>query len=201
MTPPSFRYEQALYKKGCRLVAGVDEAGRGPLAGPIVSAAVILTSRVEGLDDSKLLSPAERGKIFKIIAKEALAIGIGVISHKVIDRLNIHRATLLAMRQAVLNLEYYPDYLLIDGKFKLDLDFPQTTIIAGDKRCYSIAAASVVAKVTRDRMMLRYHKKFPQYQFDRHKGYGTELHLACLEKHGPSPIHRVSFAPVAALVS
>ncbi|OGC03557.1 ribonuclease HII [candidate division WOR-1 bacterium RIFOXYA12_FULL_43_27] len=200
MTPPSFRYEQALYKKGCRLVAGVDEAGRGPLAGPLVAAAVILTSRVEGLDDSKLLSSSEREKIFKIIAKEALAIGIGVVSHKVIDRINIHCATLLAMKQAVLNLVYYPDYLLVDGKFKIDVDFPQTAIIAGDKRCYSIAAASVVAKVTRDRMMLRYHKKFPQYQFDRHKGYGTQLHLECLEKHGPSPIHRVSFAPVKELI-
>ena len=193
MTPPSFRYEQALYKKGCRLVAGVDEAGRGPLAGPLVAAAVILTSRVEGLDDSKLLSSSEREKIFKIIAKEALAIGIGVVSHKVIDRINIHCATLLAMKQAVLNLVYYPDYLLVDGKFKIDVDFPQTAIIAGDKRCYSIAAASVVAKVTRDRMMLRYHKKFPQYQFDRHKGYGTKFHFEMIKKHGPCEIHRKSF--------
>ena len=114
-----------------------------------------------------------------------------------IDRKNIHNATLQAMKRAVLSLEFYPDHLLIDGKFEIDLDFPQTTIISGDRKCCSIAAASIVAKVTRDKIMCRYHNKYPQYEFDRHKGYGTSLHKKRLAKHGPSPIHRRSFAPLA----
>lgn len=174
-------------------MAGVDEAGRGPLAGPVVAAAVILHNKIPGLNDSKLLSPSAREKIFETIKKEAVAYGIGVVSHSVIDRINIHYAVLRAMRLAVLNLEYYPDYLLVDGKFEIDLDFPQASIISGDKKCCSIAAASIIAKVFRDRIMLRYHDKYPQYEFARHKGYGTKLHFEKLLKHGPSPIHRRSF--------
>ncbi|NQU17915.1 MAG: ribonuclease HII [Candidatus Saganbacteria bacterium] len=197
MVHPSFRYEKNLINQGCRLVAGVDEAGRGPLAGPVVAAAVILPQKILGVNDSKLLSSAARENIFQIIQKEAISIGIGIVSHKLIDRINIHRATLRAMEQAVMDLEFYPDYLLIDGKFTIDCDFPQTAMVAGDRRCCSIAAASIVAKVTRDRIMLRYHKKFPHYEFHRHKGYGTRLHFERLFKHGPSPIHRRSFAPLS----
>lgn len=197
MNTPSFRYEKALIRDGLRLIAGVDEAGRGPLAGPVVAAAVILPHSISGLNDSKLLSPTLREKIFKVIQQEAIAIGIGIVSHSVIDRKNIHHATLQAMRRAVLSLEFYPDHLLIDGKFEIDLDFPQTTIISGDRKSCSIAAASIIAKVTRDRIMQRYHKKFPLYEFHRHKGYGTKLHISRLLEHGPSPIHRRSFAPLA----
>jgi len=197
---PSFRYEKFLRKKGYDLIAGVDEVGRGPLAGPLVAAAVILPQKVKlpGLNDSKLLSPAKREELFVQIKKFAVSIGIAKASHKLVDKLNVHQANLLAMKMAVFALSVSADYLLIDGaRNKLDLSIPQTAINKGDRKCACIAAASIIAKVTRDRLMVRYHKKYPEYGFDRHKGYGTELHVQRLLKHGPCPIHRRSFAPLS----
>lgn len=195
----SFKYEKKLWKKGFSLIAGVDEVGRGPLAGPIVAAAVVLPPKVKlpGLNDSKLLSPEKREELFVLIKKAALSIGIAKVSHKLIDKINIHQANLLAMKLAVEALSIIPDYLLIDGgRNKLDLSIPQMGISGGDRKCASIAAASIIAKVTRDRLMVRYHKKYPEYGFAQHKGYGTRLHVRKLLKHGPCPIHRISFAPV-----
>ena len=201
MIPPSSRFEGKLLKHGYKLIAGVDESGRGPLAGPVVAAAVILPKRIRGLDDCKLLNPFERKNIFDRLKEKAISIGIGIVEHSIIDKINIHRATLLAMQKAVLNLEIQPEYILVDGKFKVALKLPQQAIIAGDRKCFSIAAASIIAKVTRDRIMLRYHQKYPQYGFDKHKGYGTKLHLGNLQRHGPTPIHRKSFEPVENLLN
>jgi len=181
-------------EKGFRLIAGIDEAGRGPLAGPVVAAAVILDKLIDGLNDSKLLSALKRKRLFKIIKCEAVAIGVGIVSHQLVDRINIYQAARLAMKKAVLNLSLAPHHLLIDGNLSLDLEIPQTAIVKGDRKSCSIAAASIIAKVTRDKIMLRYHKKFPVYGFDRHKGYGTKLHFENLQKHGACPIHRRSFS-------
>lgn len=190
---PTYRYERALNKKGFKFIAGIDEAGRGPLAGPVVAAAVILGIPIPGLNDSKRLSPKERQRLWGLIKKSALAVGLAVVSPKVIDQLNIYQATLLAMCQAVQNLSVQPDYLLVDGKLSLDCNLPQDFIVGGDGKSASIAAASIVAKVHRDQLMLRYHQKYPLYGFDRHKGYGTKLHFAQIALHGPSAIHRRSF--------
>ncbi|OGB88015.1 ribonuclease HII [candidate division WOR-1 bacterium RIFCSPHIGHO2_02_FULL_45_12] len=179
-----------------RLVAGVDEAGRGPLAGPIVAAAVILSPEIEikGLADSKLLSPRRREELFLEIQARAIGVGIGKVNHKLIDKINIGKANLLAMKLAVENLSVAPDYLLIDGRrMALDLDIPSQSIIGGDGKYASIAAASIIAKVTRDWLMLRYHRKYPDYRFDLHKGYGTEFHRCKIVEIGPCPIHRRSF--------
>ncbi|MFH1347825.1 MAG: ribonuclease HII [Candidatus Margulisiibacteriota bacterium] len=196
MRRPSFSIENKLREKGYSIIAGIDEVGRGPLAGPVVAAAVVLPegTRIQGLADSKLLSAQAREKLFVKIRQKASAIGIGIVSHKLIDKLNIGKANLLAMKIAVENLGLYPDYLLIDGKRnKLEIPLPQTGINSGDKKCSSIAAASIIAKVTRDRLMLTLHKKYPEYRFDRHKGYGTREHFLMLKKFGPCPIHRRSF--------
>ncbi|MFC1571827.1 ribonuclease HII [Candidatus Margulisiibacteriota bacterium] len=196
MVPPSSLREKKLHAKGFKLIAGVDEAGRGPLAGPVVAAAVIFPrgTRIKGLNDSKKLSAQKRAELFFEIKDKAFAIGVGVVSHKLIDRINIGQANLLAMKKAVLNLPIMPNYLLIDGgRYKVDLDIPQEGITGGDRKVPSIAAASIIAKVTRDRMMLRLHNKFPQYRFDSHKGYGTKLHYRRLKEFGPCAIHRRSF--------
>jgi ribonuclease HII len=195
-------YERNLKKSGYDLIAGVDEAGRGPLAGPIVAAAVILSldGPIPGLADSKLLSAAKRQALFAKIRKKALAVGVARIDHQMIDRINIGKANLLAMKQAVRALPLKPDFILIDGgRYRLNLGIPQQGINGGDRKCASIAAASIIAKVTRDRLMHEYHKEFPKYGFDRHKGYATPRHLRSLQKHGPCAIHRRSFFPVSEL--
>lgn len=198
-----FGLEESLWRKGFQFIAGLDEAGRGPLAGPIVAAAVILTpeTALPGLNDSKLLSPKKRARLYALILERAFAVGVAEVSHKMIDRLKIGKANTLVMEKAAKALGFKPDYLLIDGRKKLDnLTLPQQAIIDGDQKCASIAAASIIAKVTRDRIMLRYHEVYPCYAFDRHKGYGTALHVKRLKKHGPCEIHRRSFTPVAELV-
>ena len=177
-------------------MVGVDEVGRGPLAGPVVAAAVVFPPQVKikGLNDSKKLSPRAREELFLEIQEKALSISTARVSHRVIDKINIWQATLLVMKLAVERLALAPDYLLIDGKrTKLDLTIVQRSIIGGDGKCASIAAASIIAKVTRDQLMVRYHKKYPHYGFADHKGYGTEEHFRKLKKHGPCPIHRRSF--------
>ncbi|MBU0502189.1 MAG: ribonuclease HII [bacterium] len=179
-----------------RKIAGVDEAGRGPLAGPIVAAAVILPAKfsLPGLDDSKKLSPQKRDQLFVLIYQQALAVGVGRVSHKKIDQINIGRANILVMERAVQALSLRPDLVLIDGRIKLkNILIMQKSIVRGDQKFASIAAASIIAKVTRDRIMLRYHQKYPLYNFAKHKGYGTREHLTNLEKHGPCEIHRRSF--------
>jgi len=196
----TFKIEKALWNKGLELVAGVDEVGRGPLAGPIVAAAVIFSpkTKINGLNDSKKLTSTMREKLYIEIQEKALAVGIAWLDHKMIDKLNIGKANRLVLKMAVEALKIVPQYLLIDGKrIKVELPIPQLSIIKGDGKCASIAAASIIAKVTRDRMMQEFHKQYPEYGFDRHKGYGTKEHFAMLEKHGPCPIHRKSFFPVS----
>lgn len=198
---PSFKYEKNLKKKGFILIAGVDEVGCGPLAGPIVAAAVILPDdfKLKGLRDSKLLSAEKREELFPRIKKAAICIGIARLNHRIIDRINIRQANLLVMKMAVENLKIRPDYLLLDGaKYKIALSLPQRGISGGDRKCASIAAASIIAKVTRDRLMQAYHIKYPLYAFDRHKGYGTKLHYQRLKTHGPCAIHRRSFSLTSA---
>jgi ribonuclease HII len=188
-----------LRKAKYRFIAGVDEAGRGPLAGPVVSAAVILPSdcAIQGLDDSKKLAPARRETLFDEIQATALAVGVGTVDAAEIDRLNILQASLLSMRLAVAELDPRADFLLIDGKFTLaDTTTPQEALIKGDARSASIAAASIIAKVSRDRLMRRYHQVYPHFGFDRHKGYPTRAHKAAIAAHGPCPIHRRSFRGV-----
>lgn len=187
-------------------LAGIDEAGRGPLAGPVVAAAVVFRRSFQGADlrsledlnDSKLVTPKRREILFRQIARFAL-IGIGMASEMEIDALNIFQATLVAMRKAVLSLTLTPSVILIDGKhMKLDLPIPQKSVIGGDRRSASIAAASIIAKVVRDAWMQRLDTQYPGYHFARHKGYGTRAHMESLERLGPSPVHRRSFAPVMA---
>ena len=192
------RFERLGYAKGFRRIAGLDEAGRGPLAGPVVAAAVILPHDVvfPGLRDSKKLTVLQRERFEEAIRRRALAVGIGVVGPEVIDRINILQATIQAMVHALEELTPAPDYLLIDAVTLPDLQIPQKALIRGDDRSQSIAAASVIAKVTRDRMMLECDRLFPQYHFRSHKGYGTAEHLEALERFGPCPIHRKSFRRV-----
>ena len=195
-------YETTARTKGYHAIAGVDEAGRGPLAGPVVAAAVILApeSQFNGLDDSKKLSPKTREKFFLVIKEQALSYGIGVIGVEAIDKINILQASLLAMQHAVGNLFDKPNLLLIDGNQRIDTDINQWTIVKGDSLSQSIAAASVLAKVTRDKLMEQYHGQFPLYEFNKHKGYGTRLHRDLIRKHGPCSIHRRSFKGVSEFV-
>lgn len=190
-------HERQARADGFEVIAGIDEVGRGPLAGPVVAAAVILPPelRLSGINDSKMLTEAQRCRALSEIVAVA-DFGLGVVSPEQIDRLNIYRANLLAVRLALEDLAGKPDIVLIDGKPVPDLGIPQRAIVKGDKLSVSIAAASIVAKVVRDRMMLEFDKKYPQYGFARHKGYGTTEHLSLLRKNGASPIHRRSFAPV-----
>lgn len=199
-TQPStmFEFEQLARRDGYRLIAGVDEAGRGPLAGPVVAAAVILPEGVEmaGVTDSKKLTASLREEFFALIHGRALSIGVGYGDHLLIDRINILQATLCAMRDAVLALTPPPDYLLIDGISKIPLPFDQRTIKKGDSASLSIAAASIVAKVTRDRLMVEYDRLYPGYGFAGHKGYGSPAHMSAIAGLGPSPIHRTTFRGV-----
>lgn len=195
---PTHEFESEARRCGYRLIAGLDEAGRRPLAGPVVAAAVILPARVRlpGVADSKLLTEAVRTRLFEEIRLRAVAVGVGQASEQEIDRLNILDATRLAMSRALLQLAAAPDFLLLDAIRLPSVSIPQRPIIKGDQLSLSVAAASIVAKVTRDRLMDRYHCRYPQYNFCDHKGYGTPEHLHRLTIHGPSPIHRRTFAPV-----
>lgn len=191
-------FEREAYRRGFALVAGIDEVGRGPLAGPVVAAAVILPRDVElpGVKDSKHLRAAQREACREEILTHAVSVGIGCTEPAEIDRVNILQATFKAMMLAVEGLEVQPDFLLIDGPYTLPLHIPQKGIPRGDQRSLSIAAASIVAKVHRDQLMCEYHALYPAYGFARNKGYGTALHLEALRRHGPCPLHRLSFRRV-----
>jgi ribonuclease HII len=216
MKRPNFSEEKKLWparpgEKGYRYVAGLDEAGRGPLAGPVVAAAVVNLSRLAGsriggkifqkINDSKKMTAKDREEVFEALTKNPnIKFGVGIVSEKIIDKINILEASKLAMGLAVKNLEkkfkVKVDFLLIDGNFKIYCATPQRAIIKGDQKVMSIAMASIIAKVTRDRIMQKLHKKYPQYGFEKHKGYGTALHFKMLKKHGACPIHRKTFYPM-----
>ena len=193
-------YEKECYARGMELIAGVDEVGRGPLAGPVVAAAVILPKacKIPGLNDSKKIPKSKHKEIYEAVLQNAIAIGIGIKDNQVIDQVNIYEATKLAMMEAIGQLEPQPQHLLIDA-MKLDLPIPQTSIIKGDANSLSIAAASIVAKVTRDQMMEEFDCEYPGYDFTQNAGYGTANHLAGLDQLGVTPIHRRSFEPVKSM--
>ena len=191
-------YEKELLEKGIKLIAGVDEVGRGPLVGPVVTACVILPTNyyLEGLTDSKKLSPKKRDMFYDIIMKDAISVSIGIKDEKVIDEVNIYEATKLAMYEAINNSKVKPEHVLIDA-MKLDLDIPSTSIIKGDLKSITIAAASVIAKVTRDRMMQELDEKYPEYGFKKNMGYGTKQHVEAIKEFGIIPEHRKTFSPVS----
>ena len=193
-------YEKELYTQGIQLIAGVDEVGRGPLAGPVVAAAVILPEncKIPGLNDSKKIPKSKHKEIYEAVLQNAIAIGIGVKDNQVIDQVNIYEATKLAMMEAIGQLDPQPQHLLIDA-MRLDLPISQTSIIKGDATSLSIAAASIVAKVTRDQMMEEFDREYPGYDFAQNAGYGTTKHLAGLDQLGVTPIHRRSFEPVKSM--
>lgn len=195
-------YENELYKKEIKYIAGVDEVGRGPLVGPVVTAAVILPQGYFNnlINDSKKLSEKRRNELYDIIMKDALAVSIGIKDNKVIDEVNIYEATKLAMYDAINNLSIKPEYVLIDAMKLQDLDVPSESIIKGDSKSESIAAASIVAKVTRDRMMYELDKQFPEYGFKNHKGYPTKAHLEAIKKYGVLDNYRFTFGPVRDLI-
>lgn len=193
---PDYSFEKEKINLGFKTVAGVDEAGRGPLAGPVCAAAVILPVEcvIEGLDDSKKLSEKKREKLYDIIIEKAISYNIQLVDNEVIDDINILNATYLAMTNAVNNLDVKPDFVLIDGnRLPPDLKTPSEAIVKGDSKSMSIAAASILAKVTRDRLMLELASEYPEYEFERHKGYGTKLHCEILREFGPCKIHRKTF--------
>ena len=187
--------EEGLYSKGIKLVCGVDEAGRGPLCGPVVAAAVILKpdSKIEGVNDSKKLSEKKREQVYENIMENALAVGVGMSDVDVIESVNILNATKLAMKEAISKLKVQPEYVLIDGNQMIDIKIPGETVVHGDAISESIAAASIVAKVTRDRMLIEWDKTYPEYGFAKHKGYGTKAHTDAIAKYVLTPLHRPSF--------
>lgn len=187
--------EESLYEKGYKLVCGVDEAGRGPLCGPVVAAAVILKpgQMIDGVNDSKKISEKKREKLYEDIMASALAVGVGMSDVDVIEEVNILNATKLAMKQAISNLKVQPEYVLIDGNQMIDITIDAETVVSGDAKSESIAAASIIAKVTRDRMLLEWDKEYPEYGFAKHKGYGTKAHIEAIGKYGLTPLHRKSF--------
>lgn len=201
-----FAFERELWQQGTLRIAGLDEAGRGPLAGPVVAAAAILPAEwfarglppeLSGLTDSKQLTALQRERFFQFLTTSPeIAWGLGTIESAVIDSINILQATHRAMNQALAALQPPPAHVLVDGNWVPSLRFPQTAVVKGDARCFSVAAASVLAKVTRDRLMCEHDRAWPHYGFAEHKGYGTAAHLAAIAKHGPCPIHRMSFAPL-----
>jgi len=198
---PRLNEERKLWKKGYKRVACLDESGRGPLAAPVVAAAVMINpkSKIQNLKikDSKKLTAKKREELYKILTKNpGIEWGIAKVSERVIDKINILEATKLAMKRAVKKLKGKPVFLILDGKMKLDLPISQKSIIKADEKVFSCAAASIIAKVSRDRIMLHYHKKYPQYGFDKHKGYPTRHHRKMLKKYGPCKIHRKSFKPL-----
>lgn len=190
-----WEFEQKYYNKGYKWICGVDEAGRGPLAGPVCAAAVILPENIDipGLNDSKKLSDKKRRELYPLICEKAIAYGIAFADHREIDEINILQATYLAMERAISQLSQKPEIALIDGNRAKDFGIPVETVVGGDGRSASIAAASILAKVTRDNYMLEIAKTYPQYGFDIHKGYGTKVHYAALAEHGPCKIHRLTF--------
>lgn len=192
-----YAYERELNLQGITLIGGIDEVGRGPLVGPVVAACVILPPnyQLEGLTDSKKLSEKKREQFYDILKKDAISIGVGIVSEKIIDEINIYEATKKAMLDAVSNMKIKPEHLLIDA-MKLETEIPRTSIIKGDSKSLSIAAASVIAKVTRDRMLLELDLKYPMYDFKSNKGYPTKKHLEAIEKYGILEEHRRSYAPV-----
>ncbi len=199
------RYEKELYQKGYQAIAGIDEVGRGPLAGPVVTACVILPKdcKIRHLNDSKKIPKKHHEEIYEEVLARALGVGIGIVDNDTIDRVNIYEATKLGMLQAIEQMKgevTKPDYLLIDA-MQLDTPIPQLSLIKGDANSLSIAAASIVAKVTRDRMMAEYAKEYPGYAFDKNVGYGTKDHLAGLKQYGVTPIHRKSFEPIKSMLS
>jgi len=213
-----WQFEQLAQTQGYKLIAGVDEAGRGPLAGPVVSAAVILPDEFTctEINDSKKLSEKKREQLYPVIKDNAIAVGTGVATHEEIDDINILQASLLSMKRAVKNLTcqsdafltyslfsdtIIPDFLLIDGKFKIDMSIDQSAIVKGDSRSISIAAASIIAKVTRDRIMKELHDQYPVYNFVQHKGYPTKAHKTAILENGPCPVHRKSFKGVKEVVN
>ena len=193
-----YKYEKELYKSGCKYIGGVDEVGRGPLIGSVVAACVILPHDfvLEGLTDSKKLSEKKRDEFYKIIWDKATSIGIGIVDEKVIDEVNIYEATKIAMKKAISDTNIKPDHVLIDA-MPLDIDVPTTSIIKGDAKSISIAAASVIAKVTRDKMMYELDKIYPMYGLASNKGYGTKKHIEAIKKYGITKYHRLSFKPVS----
>ena len=201
MTPAPaapYRYEAQAWRAGLTLVAGLDEAGRGPLAGPVVAAAVVIAPdrRIKGLRDSKVLTAERREELFSVIHERAISVGVGIVDHLTIDRINILQATKLAMAQALAGLTVQPELVITDFVALPALPCPQRNLVDGDARCATVAAASIIAKVTRDRMMLEADKQFPEYGFAQHKGYATPEHLAALDRHGACPLHRRTFAGV-----
>ncbi len=194
----SFRFEEEALSHGARRIAGIDEAGRGPLAGPVVAAAVIMhaSAPITEVNDSKLLTAPVREALYTQIMERAASVGIGIVSSQIIDEINIYQATKLAMQHAIAAIDPPPDYLLIDGNMRLPVELPQLTIVKGDRLSFSVAAAGIVAKVTRDRLMRQFHDQFPHYGFDKHKGYATKIHREAILQHGPCPIHRVGFKGV-----
>lgn len=206
MKPPNLDQENGLKLQGYELVAGIDEAGRGALAGPVVAAAVILPCSsyppwFRLVRDSKEISAKKRESLFHLIQKEVMAVSVGIVSPQIIDAINILKATQLAMKQAVEKLPQQPHFLLIDRLTLPHCPIPQEGITRGDKLCLSIACASIVAKVTRDHIMEELDKIYPGYGFAKHKGYGTRRHVSCLQQLGPSPAHRLSFAPVKTMLA
>lgn len=187
--------EESLYDEGYEYICGVDEAGRGPLCGPVVAAAVILPKHgcIEGVNDSKKISEKKREKLYDDIMNVAIAVGIGISDVDVIEKVNILNATKIAMKKAIESLSIKPDYILIDGNQKIDIDILQETVVSGDAKSESIASASIIAKVTRDRMLRKFDEMYPEYGFAKHKGYGTKAHIEAIKKYGLTPIHRKSF--------
>jgi len=190
-----YRYEAQAWKTGVTRIAGVDEAGRGPLAGPVVAAAVIIAPdrRIRGMADSKVLLPERRETLYALIQERAVAVGVGIVDHLTIDRINILEATRLAMGQALTALAHAPELVITDFVALRELVCPQRNLVDGDARCATVAAASIIAKVTRDRIMLEMDQEFPEYGFVRHKGYATPEHIAAIDRHGLCPLHRRSF--------
>ncbi len=196
-----YEFDESIFQEGFRTVAGIDEAGRGPLAGPVVASAVMLCydSKIEGINDSKKLTGRQRERLFYIILDNAVDIGIGIVDAEIIDEINILKATKLAMLLALKDLKTEPELMLIDAISLPSVQIKQKPIIKGDSKSASIAAASIIAKVTRDLIMTMYHEQYPHYGFDRHKGYPTKEHIIKLNIYGPCPIHRKSFARVETL--
>lgn len=195
------KYEKELYKKGYNLIAGTDEAGRGPLVGPVVAAAVIFPQgyTLEGLNDSKKLTEKRRNEFYEIIKRDAISVGVSIISEKIIDEINILEASRLAMNNALDNLEVKPDYILTDA-MKLDRDVEVLPIIKGDAKSLTIAAASVIAKVTRDRLLVELGEKYPQYEFEKHKGYPTKRHIELVKQYGVLDEYRKTFKPICEII-
>lgn len=198
--PPDLRHERKLWQAGVRAVAGVDEVGVGPMAGPVMAAAVIFAPEtfIKGVHDSKQLSSNQREALFEAIQARALAIGVAEVSVEEIDRINIFHAAQAACRAAIARLAILPEHVLVDGRALRGLQLQQTAIVGGDRKSFCIAAASIVAKVQRDRLMCHYDERYPGYGFARHKGYCTAEHLEAVKRLGPSPLHRTSFSPVMA---